>query len=120
MVGQTVNCPGCGERIHVPQGPAAPGAPGIPTGERKRGGWPEADPSNVNAWLGLGLGLVAMAAAVGGLHFVRESFVGQVFFSGGWVNYVEFVLFFWGLGILFLKNRKTKKQRRALLLDVLP
>ena len=123
MAGQNINCPGCSERIHVPREAAAPApaAPGeLPRGERKRGGWPEADPSNVHVWLALGLGLVAMSAAVGGLHLVRESAVAEIFFSGGWVNYAEFVLFFWGLGILFLKNWKTKKQRTALLLDVLP
>jgi len=120
MVGQNVNCPGCKERIHVPSAPAEPTAPGIPHGERKRGGWPEADPSNVNVWLALGFGLVAMAVTVGALFLVQNTMVAQVFFTGGWVNYAEFVLFFWGLGILFLKNRKNRRQRDALLLEVLP
>jgi flagellar motor component MotA/DNA-directed RNA polymerase subunit RPC12/RpoP len=120
MIGQNVNCPGCGERIHVPNRPEPSTAPGLPAEERKRGGWPEADPSNVNVWIALGIGLVMMSVAVGILHLVRDSDIGQIFFTGGWVNYTEFVAFFWGLAIIFLKNKKNRRQRGALLLDVLP
>jgi flagellar motor component MotA len=120
MAGQNVNCPGCGERIHVPKEQTAPPDSNLPTGERKRGGWPETDPSNVSTWRSLALGLAAMAATVGLLYLVESSTVGQIFFSGGWVNFAEFILFFWGLGMLYLKNRKNKRQRAALLLDVLP
>ncbi|MEQ1860403.1 MAG: MotA/TolQ/ExbB proton channel family protein [Chthoniobacteraceae bacterium] len=121
LAGQTVNCPSCGQRLQIPA--ATPSAVGSGLGlgaEGKRGGWPETDPSNVNAWLALGYGMGAMLVTVGLLYLVRNSFIGQVFFSGGWVNYAEFVLFFWGLGILFLKSRKTRHQHDALLLDVLP
>jgi biopolymer transport protein ExbB/TolQ len=120
MAGQNVNCPGCGERISVPKEQAAPAGFELPKGERKRGGWPETDPSNVSAWRSLALGLVGMGVSVGALYLVRDSFAGRIFFSGGWVNYVELLLFFWGLGMLVLKNRKNKRQRAALLLDVLP
>ena len=120
MAGETANCPGCGQRVHVPQEAFVPSGSGASADDSKRGGWPESDPSNVSAWGSMVVGLLGMSAAVGGLHLVRESFVGQIFFTGGWVNYVEFVLFFWGLGMLFLKNRKTKRQHAALLLDVLP
>ncbi len=120
MAGETANCPGCGQRVHVPKEAFLPKGSEAATEESKRGGWPETDPSNVSVWGSLALGLLGMSAAVGALHFVRESFVGQIFFSGGWVNYTEFTLFFWGLGMLFLKNRKTKRQHAALLLDVLP
>jgi flagellar motor component MotA len=115
-VGRVVNCPGCGLRMQIPElaGETAAG------GKKRREGWPESDPSNVNLWIALGLGMGAMVVVVGILALVRNSFVGQVFFTGGWVNYAEFVLFFWGLGILFLKIRKTRHQRDALLLDVLP
>jgi len=120
MAGQNVNCPGCGERINVPKEQAAPPGQDQPKGERQHGGWPETDPSNVSGWRSLALGLVVMAATVAVLHSVRQSFVGQIFFSGGWVTYLELLLFCWGLGMLFLKNRKNKRQRAALLLDVLP
>ncbi len=115
--GRAVNCPGCGTRFEVPQLTPAETAG---AGQVKRQGWPETDPSNVNLWVGLGIGMGAMAVVVGLLALIRNTFIGQVFFSGGWVNYMEFVLFFWGLGILFLKFRKTRHQRDALLLDVLP
>ncbi len=116
MVGQNVNCPGCKERIHVPRAVLESAS----DRESHRGGWPETDPSNVNVWAALGLGLVPMGLVVGALFLIYESFVAQIFFSGGWVNYAEFVIFFWGLGILFLKSRKNRRQRDALLLEVLP
>ncbi len=120
MAGHNVNCPGCGERISVPKETPPPAGTETAKDTRKRGGWHETDPSNVSMWRSLFLGLIGMAVAVGILQAVRQSFVGQIFFSGGWVTYTEFVLFFWGLGMLFLKNRKNKLQRAALLLDVLP
>lgn len=121
MAGQTVNCPGCNSRLQIPEELPQATSSGIALGtDKRRGGWPETDPSNVSVWLSLGIGLGAMVVVVGLLYLVYDSFVGQVFFTGGWVNYAEFILFFWGLGILFLKNRKTKHQRAALLLDVLP
>lgn len=121
MAGQTVHCPGCGKTLRIPTATPSAVGPGLGAGaQHKRGGWPETDPSSVNNWVALGIGMGAMAVTVGLLAIVKDSFVGVVFFSGGWVNYAEFVLFFWGLGILFLKMRKTRHQHDALLLDVLP
>lgn len=123
MARQHVNCPGCGERLVVPkEAAAAAGGKFAATDSGSRGGWPETDPSNVSLWASLGLGLIGMGIAVGTLFTVRESTVGKTFFASEcvWVNYTEFLLFFWGLGMLFLKNRKNNRQRAALLLDVLP
>ncbi|MDQ3623849.1 MAG: MotA/TolQ/ExbB proton channel family protein [Verrucomicrobiota bacterium] len=124
LAGQVVQCPGCNNRFQVPKadvpGSGIPGLTARATAQTQRGGWPEADPTNVPLLLSLGYGLAAMAVTVGLLYLIKNSFVGQVFFTGGWVNYAEFVLFFWGLGILFLKIKKTQHQRAALLLDVLP
>lgn len=117
-VGRIVNCPGCGARIQVPSLTESRGATGA--SGPKRGGWEESDPSNVNPWLGLGIGMGAMVVTLLLLLVVEKSFVGQVYWTGGWVNHAEFVLFFWGLGIVFLKWRKTRRQGDALLLDVLP
>lgn len=88
--------------------------------KKNRGGWPEADPANVHIWLALLIGLGMMFIAIGVLFLIRDTFVGALFFTGGWVNVANFVLFFWGLGILILKYRKTQRQGNALLLDVLP
>lgn len=119
MAGQTVHCPGCSKAIQVPSDMPATG--GLLGGDqRKRGGWKEEDPSNVSVWRSLAYGMGAMVVALGLLLTIKKTFIGQVYWSGGWVNHAEFVLFFWGLGTLFLKNQKTKHQRAALLLDVLP
>ncbi len=44
----------------------------------------------------------------------------ELFWDRGWVPYVTVLLTFWSFSILFLKWRKLKLQRRAMLLDVLP
>lgn len=44
----------------------------------------------------------------------------ELFWNRGWVPYVTVLLTFWSFSILFLKWRKLKLQRRAMLLDVLP
>jgi biopolymer transport protein ExbB/TolQ len=121
MAGQIAHCPGCGGKIQIPSAlPTAPGA-GLGLGaEHKRGGWPESDPANVPMLLSLGLGMGTMAVVVGIFWLIKNTFVGQVFWTGGWVNYLEFFLFFWGLGILYLKWQKARQQRDALLLDILP
>lgn len=138
MAGKVTQCPGCGTRLHIPEAapdtktPAAGSSGSRTTGARTRRPRPassgrkagkpmvDADPSNVNAWIGLGFGLIGMAAVVFILFAIRNTFVGQVFFTGGWVAWLELLLFFWGLGILFLKTKKTARQRSALLLDILP
>lgn len=114
MAGQSVHCPSCNQRIIVPQDIS-----GGPTA-RTRGGWPESDPSNVNTWIAMCYALGAMVITVGILYTVRESFVGHIFFSGGWVTFTEVFFYLWGLALIFLKYRKNRIQRDALLLDVLP
>lgn len=118
MAGQTVHCPSCGKGLQVPDD--QPTMSNVPVEQRKRGGWKEEDPSNVSPWRSLGFGMAGMVVTLGLLALVRNSFFGNVYWSGGWINHSEFVLFFWGLGIVFLKNQKTKRQHDALLLDVLP
>lgn len=120
LAGQAVTCPGCDAKINVPQ--SVPRLAGSSPGTKKqqRGGWPEADPANVNIWQSLLLGLGMMALVVGLLFLIRDTFLGHLFFSGGWVNVTNFVLFFWGISIVILKYRKTKHQRDALLLDIIP
>lgn len=122
MAGQTVHCPGCGGRIDIPKNiaptPMATGSLGAV--QQQRGGWPESDPSNVHPWKALGIGMIGMVVALLILFPIRKTFVGDVYWSGSWINHSEFFLFFWGLGILFLKYKKTQQQHDAMLLDVLP
>lgn len=125
MAGKVTQCPGCGIRLQIPGSPEpktpARGAGGPkPKASAMKQPMVDADPSNVNAWIGLGFGLIGMVVAVGLLFLIRDTFIGQVFFTGGWVAYLEFLLFFWGLGILLLKTKKIARQRSALLLDILP
>ena len=121
LAGKLARCPGCGGRIVLPgaegkaiartttgAAPAPPG-PGV-----------DFDPANAGFWQSLGLGLGITAGALGLLLPFRSTFVGEVYFTGGWVNHLELFLFAWGLAILVIKSGKAKRQRDALLLDVLP
>lgn len=120
LAGQTVTCPGCDGKISVPKSmPQVSGATPT-TKKQQRGGWPEADPANVNMWQSLGLALCLVAVTLGILLAIRGTFVGDLFWTGGWVNMTNLVLFWWGISIVVLKYRKTGHQRDALLLDVLP
>jgi biopolymer transport protein ExbB/TolQ len=90
-----------------------------------RDGWREDDHANVNFALSLGYGvlisvlfLVAMVPLQG--KSATEAGFGDLFLKRGWVNYAEVFLFLWGLVILAMKWSKTKRQRRAMLLDVVP
>lgn len=58
----------------------------------------------------------------------QRSYLGRLFMGGEnasmatglWVPYAEVFLFFWAVGMLFSKYFKIRRQRRALLFDVLP
>jgi flagellar motor component MotA len=109
---------------------AAPAAPAptsaaTPPAKVTRDGWKEDDHANVNFALSLGYGvllsalfLVAMLPLQG--KSPAEPGFGDIFLKRGWVNYGEVFLFLWGMVILAMKWSKTKRQRRAMLLDVVP
>jgi biopolymer transport protein ExbB/TolQ len=81
---------------------------------------PDPSGTGVGAWLSMAWGAGATVIIVLMLLPFQKTFLGDVFFSGGWVNYAEMFLFCWGMAILALKVRKTRRQSDALLLDVLP
>ncbi len=99
---------------------AGTGSSGSKGNSGKRAGSTDNSGTGVNAWQSLGWGIAATIATVLLLLPIKKSFLGEVFFSGGWVNYAELFLFAWGMAILALKSRKIKAQRDALLLDVVP
>ncbi|MEZ5299145.1 MAG: MotA/TolQ/ExbB proton channel family protein [Verrucomicrobiales bacterium] len=72
----------------------------------------------------LGFGLIVMFAiylimwALQGSSF--GGYVSDLFIKRGWVPYVLTLLFGWSFGILFLKWQQLRKQRLAMVLDVLP
>jgi hypothetical protein len=119
--GRVVNCPGCGHGIRIPF--PASGAGGA-NAAAKQGGKSSkrSDPSatGVGAWMSLGWGLAGTVLIVLLLLPFKGTFFGDVFFTGGWVNYAELFLFSWGMAIVALKVGKTRLQSDALLLDVLP
>lgn len=88
---------------------------------QQRGGWEEADPANPNPLLALGVALVIFAAWNGIMFALPpSSFLRQLFTERTWVAYTETLFFCWAIGILYLKMKKLKHQKTALMLDVLP
>jgi MotA/TolQ/ExbB proton channel family len=131
FAGRVVTCPGCNGRVRVPgmQKPRRPGAskkkPGQQTapveeGESLRGGWPEADHANVPFWRAVGIGLAASALIFAIMMPFKGAWVSDLILRRTWVNHFEMILFCWSLAILFLKSRKNRHQRDAMLLDILP
>ena len=132
LAGRALTCPGCNGRIVVP-GTRMPRAPGAqrksPRGSQTqqassdagtRGGWPEADHANVPFWTSLGIGVAATALLLLLLLPFKGQWISDLFLERTWVNYAETFLFCWSGAILFLKFRKNRHQRDAMLLDVLP
>lgn len=82
----------------------------------------EASPgTDVNMLLSL---LIALAASIAWYLCVAmplgDAYFGQLFTGRGWVPYAETVLFFWGFAQLFSKVRMIRRQRDAMLFDLLP
>lgn len=125
MAGKVAHCPACGNRIRVPQSSQlrndAPAAAGKKGAAAKNQHWSEKS-SAATAWISLGIGVGATVLTLLLLATVKTSFIGQVVYvgTGESVNYAELLLFYWGLAIVFEKWRQVKRQKSALMLDVLP
>jgi len=147
MAGQIVNCPGCAFKFQIPEGagdePSAgpgvavprvhrpmAGAPASMPQERKA--WEEQDPTNPNARLsfGLGLGLTALLFLIvypfqadpgkAIASYSTGEVIANLLYKHFTVSFVNTLFFFWAMAICYLKLRKLKHQKAALLLDVLP
>lgn len=129
--GKVVACPGCNDKFIVPALPSTVETATNSNNQRaatpqgQRGGWHEEDHANVNFLVSLGYGvlftaifLAAMFPFVGPSEKVKG--FGDIFLKRGWVNYAEVFLFFWGIVILIMKWKKAKRQRQAMLLDIVP
>lgn len=82
------------------------------------------DPSDVGLlWPGI-VGFVSAIAFLGLLSFSRGTYFGDLFLAGGFqgvmIQFLSTFLFFWAMAILWLKQRKIRRQRDYLLMDVLP
>ena len=150
LSGRRVRCPYCQNTITVPTqstepelpplssafpglggAPAFGQAPAAPQSTAKTG--PAAkrssssaneqnDGTNVSVLLSgaISLGLtVAFYVALFPLA-QADMYLGDLFVERGWVPYATTFLFFWAMVILYLKSRKLRRQRDALLFDVLP
>lgn len=116
--GQQVQCPACQNRFQVSQ-PATP--PAGKTSQRpERTGWKEKDHANVNFGksflIGAGITVLYMLLLIP----FKGSRLGDLFLDRGWVNYVETLLFVWGITILVMKWKKNQHQGQAVLLNLFP
>lgn len=118
LAGREVTCPGCEAPIRLPAMSGTAAKAGKALAVRSKA--PDTTPTAVSTWQSLAWGAGATAAIAGLLYPFSKTFLGEVFFSGGWVNFAELLLFCWGMAILGLKIRKTRRQRDALLVEVLP
>ncbi len=149
LAGRRVRCPYCQHTISVPtespEAPPAPSFPGITTQSppsaptttttptvqagsksaprRQRSSSSEqTDGTNVNLLLSglIGLGLTAGFCMLMLPFYFGGMFIGELFLDRGWVPFATTFLFAWSLAILYLKARKLRRQRDALLFDLLP
>lgn len=118
-------CPFCSAKFTVPalgavlESGMQPGeAPPDPAGPEGGGQWGTSESREL--WIGLGIGVAIGVAILALLFPFKELYVGKLFLDRGWVPYVLLLFLGWAVGILILKSRRLKVERRALLVDVLP
>lgn len=66
------------------------------------------------------LGLLLSALFLAAMYPLRAFYAGQLFFDRGWVPFAEVLCFGWAVAILAQKWRMLKRQRAAMLIDLLP
>ncbi len=123
--GRPIRCPACNERIQVPTPDAAALPPGgahagAPAAAAAPGAAPDTDFANVNPWLSLGIGAAFTVVLYVLMTALHGTYLSDLFLERGWVPYVLTLFFGWALGILVLKYRNLRTQRKALLIEVLP
>lgn len=119
--GEVVACPSCSGKFQIPAlTQAAPPSQTRKARHKLRGGWEEEDHANVNFVLSLGLAIAITAGFMLLLFPWPPNPVSDLFLRRGWVNYAETFFFVWGAVILVMKWLKGRRQRRSMLLDILP
>jgi biopolymer transport protein ExbB/TolQ len=103
----------------------------VPT-RTQRTGWTEQDPTNPNGFVCFGIGLVITIAWFGIMYpmqaphgkdvsiYTSAEFLANVFYKHFTVSFLNTLFFAWAASIIYLKLKKLRHQREALLLDVLP
>lgn len=107
-----------------------------PTYDREqydRGGWEEKDPTNPNGFICFGIGLAVTILVFAVLFFCRApeglehkdyselQYITSLFWGEhAGVAFFNFLFFAWAMAILVVKAQMLKRQRQALLLNILP
>jgi len=137
QVGETFSCPACGKPFTVPQElestPEVPDAEGEENADKNvREVWEETDPSNPGFLLSLGIGaglvlvwyllLLPFVAPESKPHaeFSTMNFIASLFYGHFAVSVLNTLFFFWAMAIVYLKAGMLKRQKLALMIDVLP
>lgn len=88
--------------------------------------------ASINFWMSLGIGLGLTVAWFGIMFVIHSSFpakteggeagtyISRLFLERSWVQYATTFLATWTIGILILKSLHIQRQRRSLLIDILP
>lgn len=130
--GHSLSCPSCGKSFKVPSPPAGGFTPDTATNRVTREGWEETDPSNPNFIKGLSIGAGLLVIwylllfpfvakeSVPHAEYSTMNFIASLFYGHLAVSILNTLFFFWAMAIVYLKIGMLKRQKAALLLDVLP
>jgi biopolymer transport protein ExbB/TolQ len=148
--GLTIECPSCEEEFDAPESaprkrkkaPArkkrspgtstSAGAGGSGAGDkadekasgnapkRKRRKEQWSDNADVPAWKGASMGAVFFVLWYGMLIPFKGSYMADLFYERDWVPFALTFIMGWSFGILLIKLLKLRRQRAAMILDVLP
>ena len=117
QIGQAATCPYCSAKFTVPSFSQ------LETGESTLTSTPGPAVTKVDtkeAWMAAGIGISFMLVVVVLLLPFKGSYISDLFLERKWVPYALLLLMGWCIGILVLKYRRLRVERRALLTDGLP
>lgn len=110
----------------------APQEESVEEHRNQRGGWEEKDPTNPHGVLSFGIGFAVAAAWLAFIYLFKApdslphdqyntmQFIASLFYKHMEVAFINTLFFTWAMSILVMKYRMLQRQRRALLLNVLP
>ncbi|MBI1368378.1 MAG: hypothetical protein GC162_06955 [Planctomycetes bacterium] len=132
-VGRKARCPYCHKAITVPQVTPADIPVATPRGKRGPNGKSQrssartqaewSDGTNVTLLPSAMIGVVITIAFYTILFPFKHTYFGKLFIkqeTGAWVCYALVYLMAWSVVMLFFKSRKLRRQKDAMLFDVLP
>ncbi|MDB4512158.1 zinc-ribbon domain-containing protein, partial [Arenicella sp.] len=117
QIGHAATCPYCSAKFTVPSFSE------LESGTSTLQSSPPSNAGNEaakDAWMAAGIGISFAVASVAVLFPFKGSYFSDLFLDRGWVPYALLLLMGWAVGILILKYRYLRIERRALLTDGLP